>query len=261
MIGDVILQKGNIVGRISHQSDIIFVIDRIENQTAYLIGLYVRLVADSPLDDLVLIDDSHLRKITESREAYEQSIISNYKKRIGHITGKILHLDSDPFYLKKCLNLYRSLGLYSYGVELSEDQMPNYIMEYIQKVRPNIIVLTGHDSYNNKGIEDLRNYKNTSNFMKTIVKIREQFSLDDISIFAGACGSNAEALIAAGANYASSFDRKNIEAFDPAIVAIMVAITPFDQIVDIENIYNFSKLKKGSIGGIESYGKMRLLVR
>ncbi|MDE7100769.1 MAG: hypothetical protein K2O05_02840, partial [Anaeroplasmataceae bacterium] len=53
----------------------------------------------------------------------------------------------------------------------------------------------------------------------------------------------------------------NIEAFDPAIVAIMIAITPFDQIVDIENIYNFSKLKRGSIGGIESYGKMRLLVR
>ena len=79
--------------------------------------------------------------------------------------------------------------------------------------------------------------------------------------FAGACGSNAEGLIAAGANFASSFDRKNIEAFDPAIVAIMVAITPFNQIVDIESIYNFSKMQKGSIGGIESYGKMRLLVR
>lgn len=41
----------------------------------------------------------------------------------------------------------------------------------------------------------------------------------------------------------------------------MVAITPFNQIVDIESIYNFSKMQKGSIGGIESYGKMRLLVR
>lgn len=255
------MQKGNIVGRISHQSDIIFVIQRIEGNIAYLQGLYIRLVADSPLDDLVLIDDNALLRYNESKLEYEKSLISSYKKKIGHITGKILHLDSDPFYLTKCLNLYQSLGLYSYGVELEESQMANHILEYVKKVRPNIIVLTGHDSYNNRGIEDLRNYKNTKNFMKAIAKIREQFSLDDISIFAGACGSNAEALIASGANYASSFDRKNIEAFDPAIVAVMAAITPFNQIVDIENIYNFSKLKKGSIGGIESYGKMRLLVR
>lgn len=41
----------------------------------------------------------------------------------------------------------------------------------------------------------------------------------------------------------------------------MVAITPFNQIVDIGNIYNFSKMKKGSIGGIETYGKMRLLLK
>lgn len=255
------MQKGNIVGRISHHSDVIFVIQRIEGNIAYLQGLYIRLVADSPLEDLVLIDDNALLRYNESKLEYEKSLISSYKKKIGHITGKILHLDSDPFYLTKCLNLYQSLGLYSYGVELEESQMANHILDYVKKVRPNIVVLTGHDSYNNRGIEDLRNYKNTKNFMKAIARIREQFSLDDISIFAGACGSNAEALIASGANYASSFDRKNIEAFDPAIVAVMVAITPFNQIVDIENLYNFSKLKKGSIGGIESYGKMRLLVR
>ena len=104
-----------------------------------------------------------------------------------------------------------------------------------------------------------KNYKNTLNFMKSIVKIREKFSLDDICIFAGACGSNAEALIASGANFASSFDRKNIESLDPAIVAVLAAITPFNQVIDINNLYNFSKMKKGSIGGIETYGKMRLL--
>lgn len=254
------MQKGNIVGRISHQSDIIFVIQKIEGNIAYLQGLYVRLLADSPLEDLILIDDTALTRYKESKLEYEKNIISNYKKKIGHITGKILHLDSDAFYLTKCLNLYQSLGIYSYGVELEESQMVEHIDEYIQKVRPNIIILTGHDSYNKRGLEDLRNYKNTIHFMKTVAKIREKFSLDDISIFAGACGSNAEALIAAGANFASSFNRKNIEAYDPAIVAVMIAITPFNQIVDIDNIYNFSKLKKGSIGGIESYGKMRLLV-
>lgn len=255
------MKKGDIVSRISHNKDIIFVITKIEGNIAYLSGLYIRLMADSDLSDLVLVDDALLERYKESKQEYAKSLINSYKKKIGHITGKILHLDSDPFYLTKCLGLYKTLGIYAYGVELNEALMPEQILEYIERIRPNIIVLTGHDSYNNQGLEDLRNYKNTLNFIKTIIKIRSKYDIDNICIFAGACGSNAEALIAAGANFASSFDRKNIEAYDPAIVAIMVAITPFNQIVDIENIYNFSKMEKGSIGGIESYGKMRLLVR
>ena len=135
------------------------------------------------------------------------------------------------------------------------------IINLIRKSRPNIVVLTGHDSYNNKEIKDLNNYKNTINFLKAVIKIRETYSLDDICIYAGACGSNFEALIAAGANFASSIDRKNIEAYDPAIVAVLAAITPFNQIIDIKNLYSFSKMKKGSIGGIETYGKMRLLAK
>ncbi len=255
------MQKGDIVSRSSHNHDIIFVITNIDGNIAYLRGLYIRLSADSDLEDLVPVDESDLNRYNESKMEYQKNIINTYKKKIGHITGKILHLDSDPFYLTKCLNLYKSLGIYSYGVEVNEALMEDQILEYIRKTRPNIVVITGHDSYNNRGIDDLRNYKNTINFIKAITRIRSQYDLDDICIFAGACGSNAEGLIAAGANFASSFDRKNIEAFDPAIVAIMVAITPFNQIVDIESIYNFSKMQKGSIGGIESYGKMRLLVR
>lgn len=255
------MKKGDIVGRLSYNKDIIFVIKNIEDNVAYLQGLYVRLLADSPLEDLELIDDSSLSRYKESKTEYEKKIISSYKKKIGHITGKILHLDSDSFYLTRCLNLYSSLGIYAYGVETEEALMAENIIAYIKKIRPNIIVLTGHDSYNNKGLQDLRNYRNSLNFIKAITRIRNEYDLDDICIFAGACGSNAEALIAAGANFASSFDRKNIEAFDPAIVAIMAAITPFNQIIEIDNLYNFSKMQKGSIGGIETYGKMRLLVR
>lgn len=255
------MQKGDIVGRLSYHCDIIFVISDIEGDIAILQGLYVRLVADSLLSDLVKIEENALSRYEETDEAYKNKLIESYQKKIGHITGKILHLDSDPFYLKKCLNIYKSLNLYAYGVELVENQMEENILSYINMVRPNIVVITGHDSYNQKGLTDLNNYRNTLNFIKTIVKIREKFSLDDICIFAGACGSNAEALIAAGANFASSFDRLNIEAYDPAIVAILVAITPMNQIIDIEHLYNFSKMKKGSIGGIETYGKMRLLMR
>lgn len=260
-MGDVIVKKGDIVGRISYNQDIIFVIYDIKGNTAFLQGLYVRLIADSDLSDLVLIENSVLTRYQESKKEYENSIISNYKKKIDHITGRILHIDSDAFYLKKCLNLYESLGIYAYGVEMDEDIMPANIMEYMLKVRPNVVVITGHDSYNNRGVDNLNNYKNTLNFVKTIVKIRTTYGPSDVFIFAGACGSNAEALIAAGANFSSSFDRKNIEAYDPAIVGILAAITPFNQIIKIDDIYSFSKMKRGSIGGVESHGKMRLLVR
>lgn len=254
------LKEGDIVGRLSYNTDIIFIIKRINGRIAYLSGLYVRLIADSDISDLVKIEDSVLDRYKQTNAEFEHNIITSYQKRIGHITGKILHLDSDAFYLTKCLNLYKALGIYAYGVLLDEDKMKDYVVEYIKKIKPNIIVITGHDSYNRKGLYDLNNYKNTLNFIKTINQIRIYYSLDDIFIYAGACGSNAEALIAAGANYSSSFDRKNIEAFDPAIVAIMASITPFNQIIDIDDIYSFSKMEKGSIGGIESYGKMRLLL-
>ena len=214
---------------------------------------------DVVLDEKVKNVNDIVMEYLPKEEGYQKKVIEGYKNRIGHITGKILHFDSDPFYLTKCLDLYKSLNIYAYGVELNENVMSEYILGYINKVRPNIVVITGHDSFNQKDIRDLNNYKNTLNFIKAIVKIRERFSLDDICIYAGACGSNAEALIASGANFASSFDRKNIEALDPAIVAIMAAITPFNQVIDINNIYNFSKMKKGSIGGVETLGKMRLL--
>ena len=253
------MKIGDIVGRRSYDLDIIFSISDIKGDIAYLQGVYVRLIADSKLDDLVLIDDKVLSRAKENDKLYQKKVIEGYKKRIGHITGKILHFDSDPFYLTKCLKLYKSLNIYAYGVLLSENIMSEQVLEYINKVRPNIVVITGHDSFNQKEKRDLNNYKNTLNFIKAIVKIREKFSLDDICIYAGACGSNAEALIASGANFASSFDRKNIESLDPAIVAVLAAITPFNQVIDINNLYNFSKMKKGSIGGVETYGKMRLL--
>lgn len=255
------MEKGDIVGRISHNCDVIFIIDDIVDSIAVLQGVYVRLVADAPLDDLKLLDTEFLARYETDDLDYQKSIIDSYKTKISHITGKILHLDSDPTYLNKCLNLYRSLNIYAVGMVISEMNLSNHILDYIRQVRPNIIVITGHDSYNRKGLKDLKNYRNTSHFLKAIIKVREYYSLDDICIYAGACGSNFEALIAGGANFASSIDRNNIEAYDPAIVAILAAITPMNQIIEIKNLYNYSKMKKGSIGGIETYGKMRLLIK
>lgn len=255
------MKKGDIVTRISYNNDIVFVIHEIVDSIAVLQGVYVRLIADSDVSDLKIVDDNLLSRYEDDDLNYQHNIIDIYKDKISHITGKILHFDSDQVYLNKCLNLYKSLNIYAYGIVLKETDFLDNVIYYIKKIRPSIIVLTGHDSYNKKGLSDLNNYKNTLNFMNAVIKIREFYSLDDICIYAGACSSNFEALIAAGANFASSIDRNNIEAYDPAIVAVLAAITPINQIIDINSLYSFSKMKKGSIGGIETYGKMRLLIK
>lgn len=255
------MQVGSYVSRISHNNDIIFRISFLTTTYAILEGVFVRLVADSDISDLKLILKEDIVKEELRQKEYEKQIIEDYKTKINHITGKILHIDSDSSYLKNCLNLYNSLNIYSYGVRINEEDIYKNILDYVYKIRPSIIVITGHDSYNNKGIRDLDNYLHTKDFMKAVFEVRKHFSLDDICIFAGACKSNFEALIASGANFASSCDKKNIEAYDPAIVGILASITPFTEIIDINNVYNYSKMAKGSIGGIETYGKLRLLKR
>lgn len=55
------LKVGSIVARKSYNKDIIFIIDKIiggkgNSQIAILKGLTVRIVADSPLSDLVIMD-------------------------------------------------------------------------------------------------------------------------------------------------------------------------------------------------------------
>lgn len=255
------MEIGSIVVRKKYNGDIIFKIIDITDDKALLAGIFVRLIADALISDLELVLNSDIEKKNIEEQNYKNRIIEQYKGKIAHLPGKILHYDSDKEYLDKCLDLYKSIGLYAKGILANESDIKNRILKDINIYRPNIIVLTGHDSYNGRGINDINNYRNTSNFMDSLIKIREKYSLDEIYVFAGACGSNLEALIAAGANSASAINREKIEAYDPALIAVLAAITPFNQIIDIEIMEKISKLKKRIIGGIESFGKMRLLVR
>ena len=72
------MKVGDIVGRVSYNKDIIFVISQIKGNTAYLQGLYVRLLADSDVSDLVLIDEVSLSRYKESKREYEERLISSF---------------------------------------------------------------------------------------------------------------------------------------------------------------------------------------
>ena len=79
-------------------------------------------------------------------------------------------------------------------------------------------------------------------------------------IIAGACQSNFEALIASGADFASSPDRINIHVYDPAIIAIKAATTSFRQLIDFESICKYIEKGKSAFSGIQTFGKMKLIL-
>ena len=247
------------VSRISYNHDIIFKIISLDNDVAILEGYEKRLIATSSVLDLVLVDNN---KIVEASEASKQRIkgIKKLSRHKLHMTGKILHIDADKDYLEKCLKLYEELSLPAYGVHMSEALIKTHILDLIDQLDPDIIILTGHDSYNKKGIKELKNYRNTIDYVEAVKKIRKHYSKDHIFVFAGACQSNCEAILASGANFASSPNRVNIDAYDPAIIAIKAATTPFSEIINLEEIKDLLESKKNGISGVESYGKMRLFL-
>ncbi len=247
------------VSRTSYNHDIIFKIIMIDNDVATLEGYEKRLVANAPLADLVFVNVDKINEAIEQTNDRIKGIkkLSRYKL---HMTGKILHIDADKDYLEKCLKLYEELSLPAYGVHLNESSIKTHILELIEQLDPDIVILTGHDSYNKKGLKDLNNYRNTTDYVEAVKKIRKHYSKDHVFVFAGACQSNFEAIMASGANFASSPKRVNIDAYDPAIVAIKASTTPFNQIIDIEEIKDILDSKKNGISGVESYGKMRLFL-
>ena len=95
------------------------------------------------------------------------------------------------------------------------------------------------------------------NFVKAIKMAREyEKSHDKLIIIAGACQSDYEELIKAGANFASSPKRVNLHALDPAIVASSIALSDKSKPIDLINIIEKTKYKEEGFGGIITNGTM-----
>ena len=105
------------------------------------------------------------------------------------------------------------------------------------------------------GFYDIYNYRNSRHFIATVKEARryEKNTNSDIVIFAGACQSYFEALIQAGANFASSPARILIDILDPLIVAQNVAITDSEKYIRIDDIENELRDGKRGISGIGAH--------
>ena len=171
-----------------------------------------------------------------------------------YLPGRILHLDGDEEYLEKCMNFYKKNKIRAYGLYLKEENMPIKVAELIKKYNPDILVLTGHDSFSRNKRDK---YKNTSSFVEAVTEARKyEKSHDKLFIIAGACQSNYEDLIKAGANFASSPKRINIHALDPAIVASCLSFSSKNEDIDIIKILDKTKYGPSGMGGIITKGSM-----
>lgn len=251
---------GMLVSRVSYSNDVIFKIINIDKDLYYLQGVNVRLKADSYSNDLVLVeeDESSLHDDLEYLKQIKDEIDLD-RDEYFYLPGKVLHFDGDKSYLERCLKFYKEANVVAYGIHIEESLLPSKINNYLDELNPDIIVITGHDSYyaKRKNIKDEQLYQNTKNFIRS-VKLARKYEKDPekLVIIAGACQSNYEELIRAGANFASSPKRINIHALDPAIIAIAVAFSNRNEHIDLIGILSKTKYGSKGIGGIMTSGMM-----
>jgi spore coat assembly protein len=275
------LKKGDIVARPSYQCDLLFRVVELYSDYVELAGEDMRLLADAPLDDVVLVSEKdrsvHQQKAKELEEnSYklfrqdaklmkqrgDYEVTSGYKSDLNYfeLRGRVLHIDGDPLYLRKCTELYNKLGVPVYGVHLTEKEMPEQIGSLLEMVQPDIVVVTGHDAYlKGKGPEDdTRSYRHTKYFAECVrVARKHNWHRDELVIFAGACQSHFETLIKAGANFASSPERVNIHALDPVYIASRVSLTSFMDRIGLSEVLRNTITGEKGLGGVETKGVMR----
>ncbi len=251
-MGDNMFQIGDLVTRKSYDNDIVFKIINIEGNTYILKGVVVRLFADSPVEDLKIYNSTSIDDFTPDIDGYRSLERDEY----FYLPGRILHIDGDKDYLDKCMNFYKKNRLKAFGLYTTDDSLITDVIGNLKKYNPDILVITGHDAYyRKKRVDD--NYKNTSKFVEAVKEARKyESSHEKLFIVAGACQSNYEELIKAGANFASSPKRINIHALDPAIVAACLAFSDKNSNIDLIKILDKTKYGSDGIGGIITKGTM-----
>lgn len=279
------VKQGDLVVRKSYGGDITFRVEEIFRQTAVIKGTDYRLLADSHVEDLVSVpkatiarrtEQAHI-KMLESVEVLEQQRRQLHERRRTEppfaemlnsnstfdMPGTVLHLDGDPGYLQKSMAIYNQLNVPAEGHYVNERNMADTLYRLLPRVKPNIIVITGHDGVLKNGrhrdLLNLQNYKNSQNFVNAVQTARQyERHLDLLTVIAGACQSHFEALLQAGANFASSPGRIMIHALDPAYVAVKASYTSIRDTVQIGDIAPHMVSGIDGVGGIETKGSYRV---
>ncbi|CAM3095068.1 sporulation peptidase YabG [Paenibacillus sediminis] len=284
------MNLGDLVVRKSYGGDVTFRVEEVRNNQAIIKGTEFRLLADSPLYDLIKVPFTptnskeqqaqikaaeSMRLLSEERkkqaERSPEGLVQDWYNQgyvqgelaYFEIPGKVLHLDGDPNYLKKSMNVYEKLKIPTEGHYVHESSMANALYRLLPRVRPDIVVITGHDGVlkhrQTYDLYSLNSYKNSLNFVQAIRVAREyERNYDTLTIVAGACQSHFEALLQAGANFASSPGRILIHALDPVYVAAKAAYTSIRDTVNMADVFHNTISGSQGVGGIETKGTYRI---
>ena len=108
---------------------------------------------------------------------------------------------------------------------------------------------------------DIYNYRNSRHFIQTV---KEAIRYDEkhgrnLVIFAGACQSYFEALMDAGANFASSPARILIDFLDPLVAAKSIALTDKNKYITIDDFVEELRDGEKGVNGIGARGKKNVI--
>ena len=270
------MEVGDIVVRKSYDKDITFKIIDIKEEngkkTYILKGINIRIIADSEKDDLEEVRDDYETKqdkilnyrvnksINNAIVQRNYRLVRSSKNNRGKDNcnelvfgrpGKILHIDGDSDYLEACLKVYKQLSLNVIGKAIPEKKQPEVIVKLVKEIKPDIVVLTGHDAIykKTKNYLDVNCYRNSKYYIDAVKELRNyNSSYDELVIFAGACQSCYESMLEAGANFASSPSRVLIHCLDPVFVCEKIAYTRIDEVISIKEVI------ENTITGIKGIG-------
>lgn len=278
------MEIGDIVVRKSYDRDVTFkIIDtkEIDGKEMFILkGINIRIIADAEYDDLEKADeeDSGSKdKILNTRvnDAIKKAMIlrndvheraDKYPKikekdeLLFGRPGKILHIDGDSDYMETCLKVYKQLSLDAIGKAIPEREQPEVVVDLVKEIKPDIVVLTGHDGVikSPKDYLDLDNYRNSKYYLESVKNLRNyNSSYDELVIFAGACQSCYERILDVGANFASSPNRVLIHCLDPVFICEKIAYTRIDEVVSITDVISNTITGIKGIGGLQTRGKYR----
>jgi len=275
-IGDVVVRK-------SYNKDVTFKIIDIKEKNGkeniILKGINIRIIADADKEDLDMAEENSgsqdrilntrvneaIKKVMVLRGDLRDKVekapkIKAKNELVFGRPGRILHVDGDSEYMETCLKVYKQLSLDAVGRAIPEKDQPGVIVDLVKEIKPDIVVLTGHDSVikDPKDYLNLDNYRNSSYYLESVKNLRNyNSSYDELVIFAGACQSCYERILDVGANFASSPNRVLIHCLDPVFVCEKIAYTRIDKVVSITDVIENTITGIKGVGGLQTRGKYR----
>jgi len=265
----------NVVLKPNPENDLWEVLEITPNSPVYvkIKGLTNRLIKLATEDQVEKVSELTAKNILENNKGKttqclasithtfrpETPSMTSSNNVISKIPGRVLHLDSDGNFLNQCLDYYKEKAITAYGYKMKPAEMPSRILELLNTHNPSILVITGHDGFTNKKEPfSLESYVSSRYYIESVKQARKfDRNKDNLVIFAGACESFYEALMEAGANFASSPKKISIHMYDPAVIASEVALTPILSRVNPGEVIAKSGSSFDEIGGIDTMGSLR----